>query len=126
MKALPSALVLATLAFTGCNRASHDSDRPPGETKPPITATPLPAPSPVPSALRREEMLARIQKLTNDDCDLLVLQFQIIPRDEILNPISEPRKELIRYVKRLAPAEDLASIDRAIEERIRRAERPKK
>lgn len=73
-------------------------------------------------AAHRAQLLARIEKLSNTDCDYVVLQFQIIPSDEILNPLSEPRKELIRYVKRLAPAEDLNSIERAINERIRHSE----
>lgn len=70
-------------------------------------------------AEHRAELLARIGTLSNSDCDALVLQFQLIPRDEILNPLSEPRKDLLHYVKGITSDEDLKDLERAIKERRR-------
>jgi hypothetical protein len=74
---------------------------------------------PDPAAEQRAQLLTRIDKLNNSDCDSLVLEFQIIPRDEILNSLSEPKKDLLRFVKRTASAEELDAIQRAIDERSR-------
>jgi hypothetical protein len=43
----------------------------------------------------------------------------LIPQDEILDPIRKPRKELVRYVTRVATSENLSDIERAIDERKR-------
>lgn len=64
-------------------------------------------------------MVARIATLTDSECDTLVLQFQLVPRDEILDPLSEPRKDLLRYVKRIARDDELNDLERAIINRKR-------
>lgn len=93
--------------------------------EPVTTATPvgevLPAATPDPAAPRRAELLARIAKLDEPNCDELMLEFQLVPRDEVLEPLSEPRKELVRFVKRFASPEQLDDLDRAITRNLKRS-----
>ncbi len=128
MKVPVALLSLALLASAACHRASTAG--PASEARPPLdpevispspastpAATPAapPAATPDPASRHRDRLLARIDGLDHSACDALVLQFQIIPRDEILDPLSDPKKELLRYVKRIASAEDLDALERALE-----------
>jgi len=83
-------------------------------------ASPTPATKPDPVAAQREQLLARIEKLPESVCDELVLEFQLIARDEILDPLNKQKRELQRYVRKVAEAEDLAALDRAIKQRERK------
>jgi hypothetical protein len=96
--------------------------------EPVTTATPVgevlpatPPATPDPAAPRRAELLARIAKLDEPNCDELMLEFQLVPRDEVLEPLSEPRKELVRFVKRFASPEQLDDLDRAITRNLKRS-----
>lgn len=99
--------VLPTRATTASAPATHPS-------------APVPVAIPDPVAVQRVQLLARIEKLPESVCDELVLEFQLISRDEILDPLNKQKKELQRYVRKVAGEEDLAALDRAIKERERR------
>ena len=116
----------ACLGLLSCSKresATHYDARPatPEPAPEPSLTTPQPSPpaiaTPDPVAGRRAQLVARIHALSDSECDALVLQLQLIPRDEVLEPISKPRKELLRYVRRIASAEDLNTVERAINER---------
>jgi hypothetical protein len=109
----------AVLAIAACSgsRSCSTTNRTSGDLTP-EPLPPAPAATPDPAAEHRAQLLARIDKLPDSECDNLVLQFQLIPRDEILDPISKPRKELLRYVRRIASAEELEDLERAIKERM--------
>lgn len=101
-------LLIALLVCIACKRT-------PDSTSESLPA--VPAATPDPAAGHRAELLTRINALPDSECDNLVLQLRLVPRDEILDPISEPKKELVRYVKRIASAEELDAVERAIKER---------
>jgi hypothetical protein len=66
---------------------------------------------------RRAQVVSRIATLTDSECDDFVLQFHLVPRDEVLDSLSEPRKDLLRYVRRIATSDELDDLERAINER---------
>lgn len=121
--------VAAVLGATGCTR--QPSPQPGPQHVPTSGATaaspershPVEAPGKVaateidPLAERRGQLVERIQTLRDAECDNLVLQLQLIPRDEILEPLSKPRNELLRYVRRIASEEDLNRVERAMNDR---------
>ena len=125
---IPVIVLAACSGPLGCSkRQSPTSDVPrvttPEASPEPSPSTPQPSPvviaTPDPLAGRRAQLATRIGALTDSECDALVLRFQLIPRDEVLDPISKPRGELLRYVRRIAPVEDLDAVERAINERRR-------
>ncbi|MGB8170001.1 MAG: hypothetical protein WCF18_21035 [Chthoniobacteraceae bacterium] len=128
---LPLIVVTACSGQRGCSGRHYQSLNPASNdvTSEPLPATPVailtpspvstPAATPGPLAGRRAQMVARIATLTDSECDTLVLQFQLVPRDEILDPLSEPRKDLLRYVKRIARDDELNDLERAIINRKR-------
>ena len=87
-----------------------------GSTEPPL-ATAVSTPDPLTG--RRAQVVARIATLTDSECDAIVLQFHLVPRDEVLDSLSEPRKDLLRYVRRIATSDELNDLERAINERKR-------
>ena len=120
-------LILSLIPLTACSGlrgCSADRAQPLDRAFSNITPEPLPPSTPVatpdPLSGRRLHLAARIAKLTNSDCDKLVLLFQLVPRDEILEPLSEPKKDLLRYVRH-ARDDELADLERAIDERNRRS-----
>jgi hypothetical protein len=58
-----------------------------------------------------------VEALPDAECDFHVLQFQLIPRDEVLEPLSKPKKDLLRWVRRSASPEELDALERAMDER---------
>ena len=86
---------------------------------PPSSPISTPVATPDPLTGLRSQLVAQIAKLTDSECDTLVLQFQLVPRDEILNPLSEPRKDLLRYVRRIARNDELKDLEREINNRKR-------
>src|SRR5262249_53979091 len=103
-------LILPLIVLTACSgqRGCSQIDRTAGGSPEPLPPTPASTPvaTPDPLAGRRAELVARINALSDSECDALVLRFELIPRDEILEPLSKPRNELLRYVKRIAARED--------------------
>jgi len=102
-------LLIALLVCIACKRTPDIT---------PESLPSLPAATPDPAAGHRAQLVTRINALPDSECDTLVLQLQLVPRDEILDPISKPKNELIRYVKRIASAEELDAVERAIKERM--------
>lgn len=82
--------------------------------------SPDPRATPDPAATQRAQVAAKVEAkveaLPDSECDYLVLEFQLIPRDEILEPLSKPKKDLLRWVRRIASAEELATLERAKKE----------
>ena len=127
----PLFVLTACAGPRGCSVGRSQSlNRTTGNVTPePLLATPVSTPpslsittpvaTPAPLAGRRAQLVARIATLTDSECDNLVLLFQLVPRDEILDPLSEPRKDLLRYVKRNARDDELNDLERAINERKR-------
>lgn len=60
---------------------------------------------------RRLDVLHAVDKLTENQCDILALELELIPRDEVLNPLSTPRYEVSRYVRRVASKEELDTVE---------------
>lgn len=125
----PRLFVLPILALAACSgRPTPTTSEPMTQPTPAVTASapatpqasPTPATKPDPVAAQREQLLARIEKLPESVCDELVLEFQLIARDEILDPLNKQKRELQRYVRKVAEAEDLAALDRAIKQRERK------
>lgn len=106
-------LLLPLIALASCSK-------PPEPPAPTIPTTPMavaPTPTPDPAASQRARVLARVEALPEADCDALVLRFQLVPRDEVLQPLSNWKRELIRYVKRIASAEQLTDLEKVLNER---------
>jgi hypothetical protein len=109
---LPFVLLTACSGPRGCSAPVNRASESPPSTQ---ESTPIAVPDVL--AGRRAQLVTRIDGLTDDECDALVLRFQLIPRDEVLEPMSKPRKELLRYVKLIASDGELDDLDRAISER---------
>jgi hypothetical protein len=131
------ALILPLILLTACskqpNQTATGSDRESTDSKSAAASlSPTPTPSntseasPDPYAGRRYELLTRIKALADSDCDSVVLELQIIPRDEILNPISKPRNDLVSYVKHLNNDEDFALVERTVKTKEREPKREPK
>lgn len=115
-------LLLPIIVFTACsgprgcsseNSQSLSRTSSNGSPEPPGTAVSTPDPL----TGRRAQVVARIATLTDSECDDFVLQFRLVPRDEVLDSLSEPRKDLLRYVRRIATSDELDDFERAINER---------
>ncbi len=86
--------------------------------------SPDPRATPDPAAVQRAQVAAKVEALPDSECDYLVLEFQLIPRDEILEPLSKPKKDLLRWVRRIASAEELTTLERTMDERRKKPMRP--
>lgn len=126
MRALLLPLILLAACSKQRNQTATGSDAVSADSQPAAAASsPTPAPSnapeasPDPYAGRRYELLTRIKALADSDCDSVVLELQIIPRDEILDPISKPRNDLVSYVKHLNNEDDFALVERTVKTKER-------
>lgn len=102
-------LILPVIALAACSKSP--------------VATSSATPEPTPAATldpARAQLLAQIEKLSESECDALVLQFQIIPRKKILNPANQQKDTLKQYIEEAAATEDVATIARVIKEKNRR------
>ena len=68
---------------------------------------------------QRAPLLSRIEALSRDECDSVTLRLELVPRDKILDPDSNPKKLLLRHTRQVTTREELDSIERAINERRR-------
>jgi hypothetical protein len=114
LRRIPILLIAACVGPSGCSR--QDSPQIAREALPEATPAAV-SPTPDPDMTERQQLVTRIGKLSDKECDDIVLEFQLIPRDEIMEPLSKPRNELVRYVKRTALAADLHALDAALKAR---------
>jgi hypothetical protein len=62
-------------------------------------------------------LLDRIGGLSRDECDSITLRLELVPREKILEPDSNPKKLLLRYTRQATSREVLKSIERTINDR---------
>jgi hypothetical protein len=66
---------------------------------------------------QRAELLNRIEGLSRDECDTITLRLELVPREKIFDPDSNPRRLLLRYTRHVTSRADLDFIERTINER---------
>lgn len=97
------------------NEASRISPRTSARTPPsPILPSP---PEDDPLHAQRAALIDRIEGLSRDECNSVSLRLELVPREEILEPESNPRKRLIRYARQATSREVLKSIELTINDR---------
>ena len=142
MKKRVGLLLIPLLTFAACSSAPrssrHDSstqylrsadaalglDRAEAPRTLPRTAARTPSSPAAPSLpeddplhAQRGRLLDRIEGLSRDECDAISLRLELVPREKILEPDSNPRKLLLRYTRQATSRAVLKDIERTINDR---------